>query len=295
MTRTVLVADDSISIHDSVQEALAEFDVALEVVYDGEEAASFIEAEPLDLVIADVHMPGKDGYEVATLAKETRSDLPVILLCGTFESFDSGAFESSRADACLKKPFVAADLIEQVTEILGPLAATAVVAEDGVGADVEAVAAEPKVEVEEEPETATEEPPAAAPEGAAEEEPASEEAQASDAGPDDEEALTPTEEQSTVEELAAVAEEEAADEETPAENADLAVEMVDGVGSAVEAPAAVVDRLSDEDIDRVARRVVELAGDGVLREIAWEVVPDLAEVIVRERLDKLESELEEQS
>jgi DNA-binding response OmpR family regulator len=245
MTRTVLVADDSISIHDSVQEALAEFDVALEVVYDGEEAASFIEAEPLDLVIADVHMPGKDGYEVATLAKETRSDLPVILLCGTFESFDSGAFESSRADACLKKPFVAADLIEQVTEILGPLAATAVVAEDGVGADVEAVAAEPKVEVEQEPETATEE--------------------------------------------------EAADEETPAENADLAVELVDGVGSAIEAPAAVVDRLSDEDIDRVARRVVELAGDGVLREIAWEVVPDLAEVIVRERLDKLESELEEQS
>jgi hypothetical protein len=145
----------------------------------------------------------------------------------------------------LKKPFVAADLIEQVTEILGPLAATAVVAEDGVGADVEAVAAEPKVEVEQEPETATEE--------------------------------------------------EAADEETPAENADLAVELVDGVGSAIEAPAAVVDRLSDEDIDRVARRVVELAGDGVLREIAWEVVPDLAEVIVRERLDKLESELEEQS
>jgi hypothetical protein len=40
---------------------------------------------------------------------------------------------------------------------------------------------------------------------------------------------------------------------------------------------------------------VELVGDGVLREIAWEVVPDLAEVIVRERLDKLESELEEQS
>ena len=292
MTRTVLVADDSISIHDSVQEALAEFDVALEVVYDGEGAASFIEAEPLDLVIADVHMPGKDGYEVATLAKERRSDLPVILLCGTFESFDSGAFESSRADACLKKPFVAADLIEQVTEILGPLAATAVVAEDEVeaaGADVEAVAAEPEVGVEEEPETATEEPPTAAPEGAAEEEPAS------DAGPDDEEALTPTEEQSAVDELAAVAEEEAADEETPAENEDLSVELVDGVGSAVEAPAAVVDRLSDEDIDRVARRVVELAGDGVLREIAWEVVPDLAEVIVRERLEKLESELEEQS
>ena len=53
--------------------------------------------------------------------------------------------------------------------------------------------------------------------------------------------------------------------------------------------------LSNEDIDRIAQRVIEIAGDGVLREVAWEVVPDLAEVIIRERLDQLESELDESS
>ena len=49
-----------------------------------------------------------------------------------------------------------------------------------------------------------------------------------------------------------------------------------------EASAEEPPGLSAEDIDRIARRMIEIAGDGVLREIAWEVVPDLAEVIVRE-------------
>ena len=168
MTRSVLVADDSISIHDAVQEALADFDVALEVVYDGEEAARFIEANPPDLVITDVHMPGKNGYEVATLAKEARSDLPVILLCGTFESFDNAAFENSRADACLKKPFVAADLIEHMTELLGPLPARAGAAEEEAEEPaVESVPAALEASVEEEPESVVEVEAAAADDGEA--------------------------------------------------------------------------------------------------------------------------------
>ena len=103
-----------------------------------------------------------------------------------------------------------------------------------------------------------------------------------------------TEEEYAIEESSA-AEAETSDEEAPAATEGLAVEGIEEVGATVEASPVAVDRLSDEDVDRVARRVVELAGDGVLREIAWEVVPDLAEVIVRERLDKLESELEQQS
>lgn len=50
--------------------------------------------------------------------------------------------------------------------------------------------------------------------------------------------------------------------------------------------------LSDEDVDRIARRVVELLGEGILREVAWDVVPDLAEVVVRERLRELEAQVE---
>lgn len=48
--------------------------------------------------------------------------------------------------------------------------------------------------------------------------------------------------------------------------------------------------LSEEQIERIARRVVELMSDQVIRNIAWEVIPDLAEMVVRERIRQLESE-----
>jgi CheY-like chemotaxis protein len=46
------------------------------------------------------------------------------------------------------------------------------------------------------------------------------------------------------------------------------------------------DQLSPEAVDAIARRVVELMSDRVVREIAWEVVPELAELIIRRRLDE---------
>jgi len=50
--------------------------------------------------------------------------------------------------------------------------------------------------------------------------------------------------------------------------------------------------LSDEDVERIARRVVELAADR-LEQIAWEVIPDMAEIVVRERIRELEAEAEQ--
>jgi hypothetical protein len=47
---------------------------------------------------------------------------------------------------------------------------------------------------------------------------------------------------------------------------------------------------SDEQIDRIARRVVQLMSEHVVRTIAWEVIPDMAEMLVKERIRQLESE-----
>jgi hypothetical protein len=61
------------------------------------------------------------------------------------------------------------------------------------------------------------------------------------------------------------------------------------------APAAaaaehVSGELTEEQIDRIARRVVQLMSEQVVRNIAWEVIPDLAEIVVKERIRQLESE-----
>jgi CheY-like chemotaxis protein len=55
------------------------------------------------------------------------------------------------------------------------------------------------------------------------------------------------------------------------------------------ASSAAAGGLSDDDIDRIARRVLELSGERIVRKIAWDVVPELAERLVKERLDELDS------
>jgi len=51
-------------------------------------------------------------------------------------------------------------------------------------------------------------------------------------------------------------------------------------------------RLADADVDRIARRVVEILSEKVVREVSWEVVPDLAELIIKDRLRELEGQVE---
>ncbi len=58
--------------------------------------------------------------------------------------------------------------------------------------------------------------------------------------------------------------------------------------SAAAAAATAAGPLSDDDIDRIARRVLELSGERIVRRIAWDVVPELAERLVKERLDEID-------
>jgi hypothetical protein len=54
--------------------------------------------------------------------------------------------------------------------------------------------------------------------------------------------------------------------------------------------AAMTGELTQEQIDRIARRVIELMSADVVRTIAWEVIPDMAEMVVKERIRELENE-----
>lgn len=51
--------------------------------------------------------------------------------------------------------------------------------------------------------------------------------------------------------------------------------------------------LSDEQVESIARRVVELLGESIVRDVAWEVIPDMVEVVVKERIRELEAEVKE--
>jgi hypothetical protein len=64
--------------------------------------------------------------------------------------------------------------------------------------------------------------------------------------------------------------------------------LIPDSGPVAASAAAPVGPLSDADVDRIARRVLELGGERVVRRIAWDVVPELAERLVKERLEELE-------
>jgi hypothetical protein len=88
---------------------------------------------------------------------------------------------------------------------------------------------------------------------------------------------------------AEAAEPEASSKASDADTQDLALKPRPAAAPAVVPPR---DRgLSDDEVERIARKVLELAGDRI-DHIAWEVIPDVAEIVVRERVREIEAEAE---
>ncbi|MDT8441729.1 MAG: response regulator [Desulfuromonadales bacterium] len=120
MSKKLLLADDSITIQKVIQITFAHEDYDLTITDNGETAfAKAREIKP-DLVIADVYMPGKDGYELTAAIKQDPAlqRTPVLLLAGSFEPFDEDKARASRADAWIEKPFESQTLIDKVSELL---------------------------------------------------------------------------------------------------------------------------------------------------------------------------------
>ena len=73
-----------------------------------------------DIVLADVGMPGRDGYEVAQHIKNTPrlAHIPVVLLTGAFEPIDQARAAAVGCDGVLAKPFEPQLVIGRVKELL---------------------------------------------------------------------------------------------------------------------------------------------------------------------------------
>src|SRR5581483_1028221 len=118
---TLLLADDSVTIQRVIELTFADEDVAVVAVSDGDQAIARLESQPPDIVLADVGMPGKNGYEVAQYIKRTPrlSHIPVVLLTGAFEPVDQARAADAGCDGVLAKPFEPQLVIGRVKELLG--------------------------------------------------------------------------------------------------------------------------------------------------------------------------------
>lgn len=118
---SLLLADDSITIQKVVNLTFSDEGYEVRAFGDGDSAMSAILEQRPDIVLADVNMPGQDGYLICEELRQNDAtrDLPVILLVGSFEPFDGQRAAAVGANAYLTKPFQSIrQLVEQVNELV---------------------------------------------------------------------------------------------------------------------------------------------------------------------------------
>lgn len=120
MKRVILLADDSPTIQRLVSQTFAgaEFDVVC--VSNGDAAVKRFEELRPDLVLADIYMPGKNGYEVCALVKKhpVLGGTPVVLLAGAFDAYDEETASQVGAATHITKPFEPQALVNLVVSLL---------------------------------------------------------------------------------------------------------------------------------------------------------------------------------
>ena len=120
MAKKILLADDSLTIQKVVELTFSDSEYDLLCVPNGQRALEKVAEEAPDLILADVVMPEKNGYEVCDAIKSNPATarIPVILLSGTFEPFDRDRAERLGCDAIVSKPFDSQQLLRQVEALL---------------------------------------------------------------------------------------------------------------------------------------------------------------------------------
>lgn len=120
MSKKLLLADDSITIQKVIQITFAHEDYELTITDNGDAALAKAQEIKPDLIMSDVYMPGKNGYELTSAIKQdpALAHVPVLLLAGSFEPFDEDKARSCKADAWIEKPFESQNLIDKVAELL---------------------------------------------------------------------------------------------------------------------------------------------------------------------------------
>jgi len=141
----LLLADDSPTTQKVVQLTFADEGIDVVIADDGDAAMELFDHHKPDIVLADINIPGLNGYEVCEAIRKRNSDpkTPVVLLAGSFEPFDVEAAHRVGANDYLTKPFSSIRrLVATVTALLD----TVVRADETAHDTVEPVNETPTVE-----------------------------------------------------------------------------------------------------------------------------------------------------
>ena len=120
MTKTILIVDDEPNIVISIEYLMKRAGYEVATAYDGQQALDYLADSSPALMILDVMMPNKNGFEVC---KEVRADnrfadMPILMLTAKGREAEMNKGLSLGADAYITKPFSTHDLVERVKSLL---------------------------------------------------------------------------------------------------------------------------------------------------------------------------------
>jgi CheY-like chemotaxis protein len=278
MPARLLLADDSITIQRVIELTFADEDVSVTAVGDGDAAIRQLDTDPPDIVIADIGMPGRSGYDVAEHVRRTPAlaRIPVLLLTGVAEPADEARVAGLGAGV-LVKPFEPQVLIARVRALVEG-ARTAAVPASSPPADAAQVGAAPAAAP-----AARVEAPARTPSDV------DEYFERLDAAFAKLAAAAPAPPPPPVPDASA-----AGDAPLPAPRAGTlagAFEALLGAEQGEPIPPAFLEALRRRDQhEAVATRVAAEVAERVVREIAPGIVADVAERLVREEIEKIKAD-----
>ena len=120
MSRTLLLADGSITIQRVVELTFAHEDIRVTSVGDGRRAIQLLESEQPDVVLLDVDLPEVNGYAVAAHIRRVArlKNVPILLLAGAFEPVDQDKAREVSSDGVIVKPFEPQVVVTRVKELM---------------------------------------------------------------------------------------------------------------------------------------------------------------------------------
>ena len=110
----ILIAEDEISTAKALKVILEKSKFSVDIVHNGNDAWSYIQAGPYEVIVLDIMMPGMNGLEVLSKIRANNIKTPVLMLTAKGELEDRVAGLEAGADDYLPKPFATAELIARV-------------------------------------------------------------------------------------------------------------------------------------------------------------------------------------
>lgn len=114
----ILIIEDEYSLADAIAETLKKENFTVEIETDGEEGENKALTNVYDLILLDVMLPSKNGFEILKELRKERNQTPIIMLTAKSEIYDKLNGLENGADDYITKPFHMKELVARVKVVL---------------------------------------------------------------------------------------------------------------------------------------------------------------------------------